>query len=1032
MSEGRRRMRGGLVVRGSFWLQAAAAIALTASGGLAARTSAEPVSSPPEMLEDAELTDVFFLDPDRGWAVGDRGVIWATEDGGRHWRLQDSPVNCRLESVHFVDEKHGWAAGGWIHPYTHNTTGVVVRTLDGGRRWAPLALPTLPALKQVRFADCLRGWAVGNASPMYGSGVFHTGDGGRSWTAVPGVQPQGWLSAHFCDPQHGVLAGRNGELATLSNGDWRPASKPAVGLQGFRAMALAGATGWVVGDGGLVLHTADGGNSWALPPSPLPAELGRQFDWRCVAAVGPRCWIAGAPGSLIAHSADGGRGWQVFATGQTAPIRRLMFLDERWGWAVGSLGSILASRDGGRTWQRQKGERQSAALLAIVSEPDHIPLELLTRLSGDEGYVGAVELVNRRDVETPLRGECSWEERAHAATAAVGGSQADAAWQFPVRQAGLHLGLASILAGWDTLHGGRSTSLLEEHVVRRIRQWRPQVVVTQGASPSGQEPLGHLIQQIVLSAVRQAADPAAYREQLAVAGLPAWKVRKVLAASRAGEADTLTLETTRLATRLGSSLADYASAARGLVARQWRATPASVGYRLLMSDVPAIVGPQDFFAGLSVPAGGPARRAPGMPAGTSLETLSKLAQRRRNIQALLARLGEDPGGGAAWLAQAEDLIRGVSPSAGGEILYQLSQSYRDSGRSELAADALHMLTERFPEHPLAEGALLWLVAYWGSGEVDRWLRAEPPRRLPYLAARAAGDASPASAADAFPHPPLRPLGRAARAAALAESIRQNRPALFAAPEIQFPLAALERRQGNGLSNALYPGLVRSQLPARWRNCARGELWLAEGRGLSPKPLLECPLVAERPRLDGRLEDSCWEKAARAQLKSAFQDDAEWPAEVRLAHDGQFLLVAVRCGKAPSVEYPAGEGPRPRDPDLNGCDRVDLLLDVDRDYVTCFRLTVDHRGWTGESCFGDTHWDPQWYVAAQSDASQWTVEAAIPLDELTSQPPRPGGVWSIGLQRVVPGVGFQAWSQPAAVAVAPEGFGYLLFRGAATP
>jgi photosystem II stability/assembly factor-like uncharacterized protein len=43
---------------------------------------------PPEMLEDAELTSVWFLDSDQGWVVGDRGVILHTEDGGRHWQLQ--------------------------------------------------------------------------------------------------------------------------------------------------------------------------------------------------------------------------------------------------------------------------------------------------------------------------------------------------------------------------------------------------------------------------------------------------------------------------------------------------------------------------------------------------------------------------------------------------------------------------------------------------------------------------------------------------------------------------------------------------------------------------------------------------------------------------------------------------------------------------------------------------------------------------------------------------------------------------------
>ena len=38
-------------------------------------------------MEDAELADVCFVDAQRGWAVGDRGVIWHTADGGRRWQL---------------------------------------------------------------------------------------------------------------------------------------------------------------------------------------------------------------------------------------------------------------------------------------------------------------------------------------------------------------------------------------------------------------------------------------------------------------------------------------------------------------------------------------------------------------------------------------------------------------------------------------------------------------------------------------------------------------------------------------------------------------------------------------------------------------------------------------------------------------------------------------------------------------------------------------------------------------------------------
>ena len=36
-------------------------------------------------------------------------------------------------------------------------------------------------------------------------------------------------------------------------------------------------------------------------------------------------------------------------------------------------------------------------------------------------------------------------------------------------------------------------------------------------------------------------------------------------------------------------------------------------------------------------------------------------------------------------------------------------------------------------------------------------------------------------------------------------------------------------------------------------------------------------------------------------------------------------------------------------------------------------------------------------------------------------------WAVGVQRTIPGVGFQSWSAPASTQVTPEGFGYLIFE-----
>jgi hypothetical protein len=251
--------------------------------------------------------------------------------------------------------------------------------------------------------------------------------------------------------------------------------------------------------------------------------------------------------------------------------------------------------------------------------------------------------------------------------------------------------------------------------------------------------------------------------------------------------------------------------------------------------------------------------------------------------------------------------------------------------------------------------------------------------------------------------------------------------LFAEPAIQFPLAAAERQLSAANAQTRYQGLLRSQLPGPWLRCARGELWLIDDRGRSPKPMLECTLGEQRPHLDGKLEDPIWSQAARVTLRSTLLDDAAWPADVLLAHDGQFLYLAARCVRAPGAEYSGSSAPRTRDEELRGNDRLDLLIDVDRDFVSYFQFTVDCRGLARDACFGDEQWDPAWYIASRNGPDAWVLEVAIPLDELAMRAPDRGDAWGLGLQRIVPGVGFQSWCEPAAVRVAPEGFGYLVFE-----
>jgi photosystem II stability/assembly factor-like uncharacterized protein len=213
--------------------------------------------------------------------------------------------------------------------------------------------------------DPQRGWAFGDGSALHASGFYQTTDGGRSWLAAAPTAYGNWRTGDIGLGSQAVLA--RDETIVQIQGPRVTAAKAMRATTGVRRLRmLDDAFGWLVGDNGLALATADGGATWLAPPFPLPTAAA-QIDFRALAVWGDHLWMAGAPGSVALHSVDGGRTWEVQATGAFSPIIAITFVNATHGWAVGSLGAIVATQDGGRTWitQRRGGER--LAVLSLVS-----------------------------------------------------------------------------------------------------------------------------------------------------------------------------------------------------------------------------------------------------------------------------------------------------------------------------------------------------------------------------------------------------------------------------------------------------------------------------------------------------------------------------------------------------------------------------------------------------------------------------------------------------------------------------------------
>ena len=126
---------------------------------------------------DVTGEDVFFLDAQRGWAVGSRGTILATANGGATWAAQSSGTQNSLWAVHFTDAQRGWAVG---------SRGTILATANGGATWAAQSSGTQNSLLAVHFTDAQRGWAVGSRGT-----ILATANGGATWSS----RGAGWLRA---------------------------------------------------------------------------------------------------------------------------------------------------------------------------------------------------------------------------------------------------------------------------------------------------------------------------------------------------------------------------------------------------------------------------------------------------------------------------------------------------------------------------------------------------------------------------------------------------------------------------------------------------------------------------------------------------------------------------------------------------------------------------------------------------------------------------------------------------------------------
>ena len=404
----------------------------------------------------------------------------------------------------------------------------------------------------------------------------------------------------------------------------------------------------------------------------------------------------------------------------------------------------------------------------------------------------------------------------------------------------------------------------------------------------------------------------------------------------------------------------------------------------------------------------------------------------------LARAG---GGDPAALAHLIQLSAEFDSALKAELIDELGAAHMRAGNLDLAAEARRVLIERLPDETRATQAALWLVRLYSSSEVayareQRLSASTDPARQFSLAP---GKVVREGAAQEEPSGETGSKNTMAEYALHQATLATTaRPELNDEPALAFQRSVAARLSGDFKKSQGFLSPVRHRRPGDvWGDCARMESWLQDGADRpAPKPVLACPVAPRPPRLDGKLNKLFW----NIEQATAWLNDPTAPApnelersQVQLAHDSEFLYMAIICRKTSGVVYERDQRPREHDADLQASDRVRLLLDVDRDYASWFELAVDSSGRTVDRAWDDAGWNPQWFVAAadgfDESGETWIVEAAIPWSALAAQPPTSGEVWACAFERTAPGGKSQSWTGPVAADSSPgaECFGVIRFE-----
>lgn len=267
-------------------------------------------------LTGAVIHDISFATSQIGYAAAELGQVWKTTDGGATW--------IEVLNLGFPYYFYGVQAAGQDNVVISgfndsNFEGIIRFSHDGGQTWTnDIVLTTTGWGDRIRYVNSKDALEMDQLNLDAANGAHYTTNGGASasdWTYVVPDPDGGWFGDQF---------------SFLSNLHAR-----ASGINYCTSL--------------------NGGSSWTCGPS-----IDSVFDGPTFFTDDTYGWVGGGEISpnvegWVHVTTDGGNTWSGRTLDIGWPIREILFLNHRIGWAVGGnvysgVGGMYFSTNGGQTW----------------------------------------------------------------------------------------------------------------------------------------------------------------------------------------------------------------------------------------------------------------------------------------------------------------------------------------------------------------------------------------------------------------------------------------------------------------------------------------------------------------------------------------------------------------------------------------------------------------------------------------------------------------------------------------------------------